>query len=138
MQAFTVNFAYADYCGSAQITVPIDTRMDDVLYNNEEFRQQKEHQFQGCGISTLLKAELVPPLSSSSFASPTKSQFCQFGGKTLYSPLEGKDCLHSTCKARRKHSRTDWFYVYNKRKCEAERYRSTPQSRSEPTNSNCK
>jgi hypothetical protein len=91
---FTIHFAYVDYCGSVQITVPKNTSMDEILYNNEQFRQQKEQQLQERGLSTLMKAQLVPPLSSSSHPSPTISQFCMFGGQILYSPLVDEDRLH--------------------------------------------
>jgi hypothetical protein len=48
--------------------------MGDILYNNEQFKQQKEQQLQECGLSALMKAQRVPSLSSSSHTHPTVSQ----------------------------------------------------------------
>ena len=87
---FNIPFVYADYAGSIHITVPKNTTMNDILYN-EEFRQEKEKQLQEHGLDMLMRAEISPPLSG---GNSTISQFSVMKGTVILSPLDSTKSLH--------------------------------------------
>ena len=87
---FNIPFVYADYAGSIQITVPKNTTMNDILFN-EEFRREKEKQLQEHGLDMLMRAEISPPLSG---GNPSISQFSVMKGTVILSPLDSTKSLH--------------------------------------------